>query len=175
MMKRIAIWGLGIVLGLLLIYSTYDLLVTTRVLKSYEETFKQLEHPQNTTLIDAFKFKFSYYPATYWDESIQSQCAYLAGEIRGYSGDWENVEAFYRGKTLTHSTGEIHVGVFPIAFVSGNEASPWFDIEDDFSYSPFDVDVLARLESRYYFWGFPKGLSEGEIDVYAVFIAPDCD
>ena len=80
------------------------------------------------------------------------------------------------GKTLIYdSTDEIHVGAFPIQLVSESGASPWFDLEGDFSYSPFDVDVLARLESHYYFWGFPKGLSEDGKEAYAVYIAPDCD
>ena len=176
MIKRFVLWGFGIVLGLFLIYSLYDLLVTSTVLKSYEETFQQLEHPQDSTLIDAFKFKFSYYPATYRDESIQSQCAYLVGEIRSYASDWDENKAFYQGKTLLHGdTEDIYVGAFPIAFVAESGAAPWFDLESDYSYSPFDVDALARLESQYYFWGFPKGLGEGGKGVYAVYIAPDCD
>ncbi|MFL7869024.1 MAG: hypothetical protein AB8I58_09360 [Anaerolineales bacterium] len=175
MIKRIAIWCMGIVLGLFLIYSLYDGLVTAMALNSYEETFQRLEHPQDTTLIDAFKFKFSYYPATYRDEAIQSQCAYLVGEVRSYAGDWDELEAFYQGTTLTHDgTNEIHLGVFPIQLISESGVPPSFDLDSTFSYSPFDVDVLARLESRYYFWGFPKGLSEGVKDVYAVFIAPKC-
>ena len=176
MMKRMGIWGLGIILGLLLIYSGYDLFVTTKVLNSYKETFQKLEHPQDTVLIDSFKFKFSYYPATYRDESIQSQCAYLVGEVRSYSGKWDELKSFYEGNTLVHEdTGEIYVGVFPIALVAESGASPWFDLESDFSYSPFDVDALARLESHYYFWGFPKGLGENKKEVYAVYIAPGCE
>ena len=176
MMKRTFIWGLGIVLGMFLIYSSYDLLVITKVLNSYKEKFQQLEHPQDTMLIDAFKFKFSYYPATYWDESIKHRCAYLVGEVRNYASNWDELRAFYQGKTLANGEKEeIHVGIFPIKLVSESGASPWFDLEDDFSYSPFDVDVLARLESHYYFWGFPKGLGEGGKEVYAVYIAPQCD
>ena len=176
MMKRKVIWGLGIGLGLLLIYSFFDLLVTVNVLKNYEKTFKQLEHPQGTTLIDVFKFKFSYYPAMYRDESIQSQCAYLVGELRSYTNDWDELKKFYQGKTLLQQdVDKIYVGVFPIQSVSESGTSPWFDLVSDFSYSPFDVDVLARLESHYYFWGFPKGLGESEKKVYAVFIAPPCD
>jgi hypothetical protein len=176
MIKRIAIWCLGIVLGMFLIYSLYDGLVTAMTLKSYEETFQRLEHPRDTTFIDAFKFKFSYYPATYRDETIQSQCAYLVGEVRSYAGDWDELEAFYQGTTLTHDgINKIHVGIFPIQLISESGTSPSFDLDSTFSYSPFDVDVLARLESRYYFWGFPKGLGEGVKNVYAVFIAPDCD
>ena len=173
MTKRTFIWGLGILLGLLLIFSLYDLLVTTKVLNSYKETFQQLEHPQDTTLIDSFKFKFSYYPATYRDESIKHRCAYLVGEVRSYASDWDELKAFYRGKAL--STDKINVGVFPIALVAESGASPWFDLDGDFSYSPFDVDALARLESHYYFWGFPKELGEGGKEVYAVYIAPGCE
>ncbi len=87
MKKRLVIWGLGILLGLFLIYILYGMLVTANVLKSYEETFQHLEHPQDTMLIDAFKFK--YYPDLYQDESIQNQCVYLVGEVRSYSSNWD--------------------------------------------------------------------------------------
>jgi len=176
MIRRFVTWGLGILLALFLIYSLYDRIVITTALKSYEETFQQLEHPQGTTHIDAFRFKISYYPATYRDESIQNQCAYLVGEVRSYSSDWNELQAFYQGKTLTHGDIEkIYVGLFPIALASESSASPSFDMDSNFSYSPFDVDVLAKLESHYYFWGFPKGLGEGGKEIYAVYIAPDCD
>lgn len=176
MLRRIFTWGLVVVLGLFVLYGVYDRLSTTKVLKSYQETFQLLEHPQGTTIIDAFQFKFSYYPATYRDESIQNQCAYLVGELRSYSNDWDELKTFYQDKTLAHrDTGKINVGIFPIKLVSEGGAAPWFDLDSVFSYSPFDVDVLARLESHYYFLGFPEGLSEGKKDVYAVFIAPDCE
>jgi hypothetical protein len=176
MMKRMGIWGLGIILGLLLIYSGYDLFVTTKVLNNYKETFQKLEHPLDTVLIDAFQFKFSYYPATYRDESIQSQCAYLVGEIRSYTTDWDELKTFYQGKALAQGdTNEIRVEVFPIQFVSEEGTVPSLDMDSSFLYSPFDVDVMAKLESHYYFGGFPKALIENGIDVYAVYIALDCE
>jgi len=176
MMKRMGIWGLGIILGLLLIYSGYDLFVTTKVLNNYKETFQKLEHPQDTVLIDSFKFKFSYYPATYRDESIQSQCAYLVGEIRSYTTDWDELKTFYQGKALAQGdTNEIRVEVFPIQFVSEEGTVPSLDMDSSFLYSPFDVDVMAKLESHYYFGGFPKALIENGIEVYAVYIALDCE
>ena len=176
MLRRIITWGLVGALVLFAIYSLYDRLMLAKVLKSYEETFQGLEHPKDTTLIDTFKFRFSYYPATYRDESIQSQCAYLVGEIRSYTSDWINLTAFYKDKALIYeSTDDMHVGIFPIQLASKTGASPWFDMEGDFPYSPFDVDVLARLESHYYFWGFPKGLNESGKKSYAIYIAPECE
>jgi hypothetical protein len=176
MLRGIFTWALGITVGLFLLYSLYDGLVTAAALKSYEKTFQRLEHPQGTALIDAFKLKFSYYPATYRDETIQSRCTYLVGELRSYANDWDELQAFYQDATLALAgANETHVRAFPIQLLSESGASPSFDLDSTFSYSPFDVDVLARLESHYYFWGFPKGLSEGVKDIYAVFIAPDCD
>ena len=176
MIKRIFIWGLGIVLGLFLIYSLYGWLITRRVLANYEDTFKSLEHPPDTTLIDAFKFQFSYYPATYRDESIQNQCVYLVGEVRSYPRDWDELQVFYQGKTLTdNTTDETDVGIFPIKLVSESGSSPSLDMDSAFSYTPFNVDVLAELESHYFFWGFPKGLSKVGKGIYVVYIAPDCD
>ena len=175
MKKQQVIWGFFALLGLFFLYSLYDWFFTATVLKSYEEIFQHLEHPQDTTLIDAFKFKFSYYPATYRDESIQNKCAYLVGEIRSYPNKWEELQAFYKGKTLTHDNAdEIYVGIFPIELVSEGGIPPSLDMDSTFSYTPFDVDVLAKLESHYYFWGFPKGIRESEKNIYAIYIAPRC-
>ena len=175
MIKRTFIWGVGIVLGLFLIYSLYGWLITRRVLTHYEDTFKSLEHPSDTTLIDAFKFQFSYYPATYRDETIQNQCVYLVGEVRSYSRDWDELQVFYQDQTLIHGTDEINVRIIPVEFASDNGASPSLDMVNTFSYTPFDVDVLAQLESHYFFWGFPKGISESGKNLYVIFIAPNCN
>ena len=174
MKKRLVIWGLGILLGLFLIYILYGMLVTANVLKSYEATFQHLEHPQDTMLIDAFKFK--YYPDLYQDESIQNQCVYLVGEVRSYSGGWTELQTFYQGKTLTHDgTDKINVRILPVELVSESGASPSLDTDSTFSYTPFDVDVLAELESHYFFWGFPKGISEAGKSLYVIYIAPNCE
>ena len=169
------IWLFGSILGLVLLYSLYEMLAAGLVLKEYDSGFQQLEHPQNTASLDAFKFKFSYYPATYVDDSIKSQCVYLVGEIRSYSSDWDELETFYQGRKIASSyNDEPNVSVFPIALDPESGAYPSFDFDSDFSYSPFDVDVLAKLESHYYFLGFPKGIDENEKGIYAVFIAPSC-
>ena len=94
MIKRILTWGLGIALGLFLLNLLYGRFVTVAVLNSYEETFQGLEHPKNTTQVDAFKFKFWYSPATYRDEAIQERCDFLVGEIRTYPNDWDAVKEF---------------------------------------------------------------------------------
>lgn len=175
MIRRAITWGLGGLLGLFLIYSLYDRFLTTTVLERHEEAFQHLEHPGDTALIDAFQFKFSYYPATYRDESIRNRCAYLVGEIRSYSGNWDALQAFYEGQKLAPgNTDELYVSLFPVALSYGSGTSSGFDLENNFSYSPFDVDVLARLESHYYFWGFPKELNESRKNIYTIYIAPPC-
>jgi hypothetical protein len=174
MKKRLVIWGVGIALGLILIYVAYVMLGTAHVLKSYEKTFHHLEHPQETTFIDSFKLQYTYSPATYQDEAIQIQCVYLVGEIRSYSSDWAELQAFYQSQKLTHNTDEINVRVIPVKLVSDSGASPSLDTVSNFSYTPFDVDVLAELESHYFFWGFPKGISESGNNLYVVYIAPNC-
>lgn len=176
MKKRLVVLGFGVLIGLFLLYSFYELLVDQSNLKKYQAIFQQLEHPQDTMLVDSFKLKLSYYPATYPDESIQSQCAYLVGEIRTYPSTWDELKTFYTGTTIPQEyADDILVGVFPIALVAEEGTSPWFNIEQDYSYSPFEVDALSRLEGSYYFWGFPKGLGEDGKDIYAVYIAPDCN
>lgn len=176
MKKRIFIWFFGILLGLFLLFSLYGMFATEVVLRSYEDSFQVLEHPQDTSPLDSFKFKFSYYPATYADDSVKSRCAYLVGEIRSYSSNWDELKAFYKGKKLAHDNAdEIYVGIFPIQLDPEGGVYPSFDLDSSFSYSPFDVDVLAKLESHYYFLGFPKGLGENENAIYAVYIAPACE
>jgi len=176
MIKRILTWGLVITLGSFLLNMLYGRFVTATVLKSYEETFQRLEHPENTTHLDAFKFEFWYYPATYRDESIQERCDYLVGEIRTYANDWDDVKEFYSGKKLAHENeDEIYVGIIPIELIDKGKFSPLVSSDSRFSYSPFDVDVLGKLQSHYSFWGKPEGIDEGGKDVYAVYIAPQCD
>lgn len=176
MLRKIFAWGFLALLGIFLIIGLYDRFVVSRILNSYEQTLQQLEHPQGTNFIDAFKLKFSYYPATYVDESIEWQCAYLVGEIRGYTKDWDEMIAFYQRQTLLHeNTDEIYIGQLPIKVPTESGVPPSFDMDEDFSYSPLDVDVLAKLESNYYFWGFPKRVVESGSDIYAVYIAPDCE
>ena len=176
MMKRILAWGLGIALGLFLLNLLYGWFVTATVLKGYEETFQGLEHPESTTQVDAFKFKFWYYPATYRDESIQERCVYLVGEIRTYSNDWDELKAFYSGRRLVHGDAdEIYVGIIPVELIDKGKFSPLVSSDSRFSYSPFDVDVLEKLRSHYSFWGTPDGFSESGKEYYVVYIAPKCD
>ena len=175
MKKRLMFWGLGIFLGLILIYVLYVMLGTAIVLKSYEESLQHLEHPQDTTLIDAFKFQYTYSPATDQNGAIQNQCVYLVGQVRSYSNNWDELQVFYQDQTLIHGTDEINVRIIPVEFASDNGASPSLDMVNTFSYTPFDVDVLAQLESHYFFWGFPKGISESGKKLYVIFIAPHCN
>jgi hypothetical protein len=175
MNKRSVLWGLGILLGLILIYILYVMLGTAIMLKSYEETFQHLEHPQDTTLIDAFKFQYTYLPSTDQEGAIQNQCVYLVGEVRSYSNTLDELQVFYQGQTLIHGTDEINVRIIPVKFVSDSGASPSLDMVSTFSYTPFEVDVLAELESHYFFWGFPKGISEGGKNLYIIYIAPNCE
>ena len=176
MTRKMVNWGLVALLGVFLLYGLYNKFVTTKILKSYQGTFQKMEHPRDTGLIDEFRSRFSYYPATYRDESIKNACVYLVGELRSHTGDWNEIQEFYAGNALLHNgTDEIIVGEFPIEVVPNNGASISFDMNNNYSYSPFDVDILAKLENDYYFWGFPDGLGNVAGSVYAVYIAPDCE
>lgn len=176
MTKRLLIRGFMILAGLLLLYSSYGYLSTALILKGYKESFQHLSHPDETTSFDSFGFKFSYYPATYRDESIKHKCAYLVGELRGYTGKWKAVQTFYQDQSLIQGDGDTAmVGTLPIEFISGSGRPTSMDMVENISYSPFGVDILARLASHYYFWGYPKEMVQSHIDVYAVYIAPDCE
>ena len=174
MIRKIINWGLVALLGVFLVYGIFNWFATTRILKSYRETFLQLEHPGDTAQLDEFQSKFVYYPATYRDESIRNECVYLVGELRSYTGDWDEIEDFYYGKTVFHDkSGELNVGEFPLLLIQDTTTS--FDMDEDYLYGPFAVDILAKLENDYYFWGFPDGFDDFEGNVYAVYIVSDCD
>ena len=176
MIKRLLAWGFWIVLGLFLLNNLYGIFVTATTLRNYEVSFQQLGHPQETTFVDSFKFKFSYYPATYVDDSIINKCAYLVGEIRMYDNDWDALNEFYNSKTISHDNLEnIYVGILPIDIVSNGKLSSSIIVSNRFSYTPFDVDVLEKLRSHYMFWGIPEGIGEGGEYIYAVYITPSCD
>jgi hypothetical protein len=174
MIRKIINWGLMALLGFFLVFSLYNRFVTTRILKNYRETFQQLSHPVETGLLDEFQSKFVYYPATYHDESIKNECVYLVGELRSYTGNWDEIKEFYAGKTVLHDgIGELHVGEFPMLLVQDTATS--FDMDEDYLYGPFAVDILAKLENDYYFWGFPDEFDDFEGKIYAVYIVPDCE
>ena len=175
MIRKIINWGLVALLGFFLVLALYNRFVTTRILENYRETFFKLEHPEDTRLLDEFQSKFSYYPATYQDESIKNKCVYLVGELRSYTGNWGEIEDFYYGKTVLYDgVGELNVGEFPLLLVQDTATS--FGMDEDYLYGPFAVDILAKLENDYYFWGYPESLKEfGEGNIYAVYITPGCD
>ena len=175
MLKRLLILVSLILIGLFLAKIIRGVFVTSNALRNYEATFQDLDHPHNTGPIDNFKFKFSYYPATNIDETIKFRCAYLVGEIRSNSNDWDGLKTFYTSKILVHDNAdEINVGIFPVEFDFQENSSHLFRESSNYSYHPFEYDVLEKLKSHYSIWGTPKNIITGGKGEYVVYIAPQC-
>lgn len=140
---------LGILLGLFILLLVYRMVRSELNLRSDQKAFALLQHPQNTERLDSFDLEADYYPATSADNSVRFESASLIGELRSYSGDWQNIQAFYQDQVLGDGVTKIaNVVVFPVEIRSEGQKT-LLKFSDDFSYSPFEYDLLDDLK-RYY-------------------------
>jgi hypothetical protein len=118
-------------------------------LRNDQKAFTRVEHPQNTERLDSLGLEADYYPATSADHSVRFESVYLIGELRSYSGDWQNIQAFYRDQVLENGGPKrLNVVVFPIEIRSESRET-LLKFSDDFSYSPFEYDLLDDLKHYY--------------------------
>lgn len=149
-----------IIIGLLLLYISSRLLIMEYNLRNCVKIFNQVEHPQGTTLIRSVKMKFSYYPATYVDDSISFQPAYLVGEMRSYTGGWDKIAQFYHKK----KSGSLPIQALDVALPL--ESPAHYDL------GPFYTDLIRNLDSQY-LRSMSKELKEleaAEQSLYLVFV-----
>jgi len=156
---------LGILFGVILLYGGYGLLASQIQQMGYRESFSQLQHPQDTSLVDSLFLKIDYYPATYIDDSINFKSAHFVGELRSYTGDWEDINAFYETKTVED---EAPVVVMPVE-VRRNDQQIWLDITSGAVFSPFVADLQSAINDHYRFGGILKKLTETESNLYLVY------
>ena len=155
-------WGL---IGLFLLYVFGRFLLTEYELGKYEKIFSQVEHPSGTSLVDHVSLRFSYYPATYADDSIHFKSANLVGELRSYGGNWDEIKDFYGSHTLEN--GKL-IAVIPIE-IHKNDEDVWLDIPDWFLSSPGHHDILEGIREQYDFWGWPESLNATAQGLYLVY------
>jgi hypothetical protein len=157
------IWGLA---GLSVLYVIYGLYVDQVNLRQHEKILAGLQHPQKTLLIDSFSMKLHYYPATFVDESIHLESAYVVGELRQYIGNWDDIKTFYNDqKSLENGTILIPL---PLE-VRQRRGRTWLDFPDGYSFSPFDADVLSALQEEYGSGGIPQNRNGTERNLYLVY------
>jgi len=135
-----AFWGF---LGALALFLSYRAISWEIASLRYEKAFLQIQHPANTTYIDSLSFDYSYYPATYADDSIRFKSANLVGELRGYAGDLDGIKSFYRNQTLEEEAGPI--AVIPVEVYQGKKGIS-LNVPDGYLFNPGDHDILSGVE-----------------------------
>lgn len=156
-------WG---VIGACLLYIIVAITIEQVMLRKYQKVYDQAQHPQGTTLLEAFRFTFSYYPATYIDESIGFESAYLLGELRLYTGPWADVEHFYQSHNRL--AGGKHLIVIPLEIREQKEQT-WLNEVEGVSISPFDAQLLVELHNRYSSFEIPAPVNGIESNLYLIY------
>ena len=155
-------------LGFLILYVVYGMLASKLNLLEYEQSFGQVQHPQDTSFVDSLAIIVEYYPATYADDNIDFKHAYLAGEFRRYAGKWSDIAAFYEDKNLEDRlTTMKSVSAIPIKI--NNRKSIAADTANGYVPSPFVTDILSNIQEHYRLWGIPQGLNETGQSLYLVY------
>ena len=165
-MKRWLEWMFWGWVGLCLLYLASTFIATEYTLGKYEKIFDEVEHPLETSLVDKVSLQYSYYPATYVDDSIDFTSANLVGELRSYSVDWDEIKRFYANRMLENGN---RIGVLPIE-VRKNDEHVWLDVPEWFLTSPGHYDILKGIREQYDFWGWPESLNSGTQGLYLVYI-----
>jgi hypothetical protein len=145
-------WG---VIGACLLYIIVTVIVEQVMLRKYQKVFDQAQHPQGTALLEAFRFTFSYYPATYIDDSIGFEPAYVIGELRLYTDPWADVEHFYQSHNLL--PGGKRIIVIPLEIRERKEQT-WLNEVEGFSISPFDAQLLVEIQNRHGTYAIQKNM-----------------
>ena len=158
----------GILLGFLILYIVYGILASELNLLEYKKSFRQVEHPKDTSPVDSLAIIVEYYPATYGDDNIDFKHAYLAGEFRRYTGDWSNIAAFYEDKSLEDKLSIVKsISAIPIKINNGKSISA--DTANGYVPSPFVTDILSSIQEHYRLWGIPQSLNETGQSLYLVY------
>jgi hypothetical protein len=160
--------ALGILLGFLILYVVYRMLASKRHLLEYEQSFSQVQHPQDTSLVDSLAIIVEYYPATYADDNIEFKHAYLAGEFRRYDGDWSDIAAFYEDKNLENRLTIVkNVSAIPVEINNGKYI--WAATANGYVPTPFAADILSNIQDHYRLRGIPQNLIETGQSLYFVY------
>ncbi len=134
-------------------------------LDEYDNAFRRVPHPRDTSLIDPFSMLVTLHP----DANVPSRtrCGYLVGELRRYAGTREDVAAFYTGVTLEGDwPRRLSVDVLFIDFFEDGRLAR-FHWQ---AAGPFEADILKGLHGHYSLWGTPRDLDGSEGKFYFVYV-----
>lgn len=159
-----------LLIAVLILFLGYRMLSVELLLQKYEKAFLQVKHPEHTTRLDSFDLEVNDYPATYVDDSIQFQSAFLVGEIRSYDGNWEELKTFYSDKALeTSRANRLPVWPMPLQIERGDQGSR-LDFPHEFSFDPSQVQILQALQDHYSSDRSMQRLGKAKGDIYFVYM-----
>lgn len=162
-----------LLVAVLILFAGYSMGSSELGLRKYEKAFAQVEHPENTMRLDAFDLEVDYYPATYMDDSILFQSAFLVGEIRSYNGNWDVLRAFYSDQGLEISnTNLLPVWTIPLQ-IEHNAQRSWLGFPQEFSYDPFQADILQVLQDHYSSTNLAQRFGKAQGSIYLVYMFAD--
>jgi len=162
-----------LLIAVLILFLGYRITSFELRLKKYEKAFLQVEHPEHTTRLDSFDLEVNYYPATYVDDSIQFQSSFLVGEIRSYDGNWDALKTFYAYKGLEVNHANL-VPVWPVPLqIERSAQQSWLPFPHEFSFDPFQADILQALQEHYSSDKLTQRLGGSEGSLYFVYMFAD--
>jgi len=121
--------------GTLFIFISYGTVIAELNSRKHEKAFLRIPRPPNSSQIDSLSLNLSYYPATYADDSTHFRSARLVGELRSYTGNWDNLKLFYNDMLL-EDAGQVMV--LPMELHSNS-----FNFADDFR-TPRSIMIFLR-------------------------------
>ena len=158
-----AFWGGVALLALYLIYAS---IIEQIALRRYGTYFSRVRHPSDTVLLDPLSFSFSFYPATYIDENIDFVPVYLVGQLRMYTGSWDDLKSFYQQNRQLEDGN--YVVVLPVE-IEQRKDETWLQIMEGVHYEPTDAAVIEELKNHYGLFGMPEELNNTGQKVYLVY------
>ena len=162
-----------ILVAVFILFIAYRMVSSELNMRKYENAFLQVKHPENTTHVDSLDLEVNYYPATYVDDSIQFQSAFLVGQIRSYDGDWDALKTSYAGKELEMNGANIlPVWAVPLQ-IEHNDQTIRLDFPHDFSFDPFQADILQALQDHYPSNKLTQRLGGAKRSIYFVYMFAD--
>jgi hypothetical protein len=155
----------GILLGLVIVFFGYGSIASMLKWRRDEQAFLQLNHPPGTVLFHKISMEFSYYPATYIDDSIPFKSAHLVGDLRSYDGSWDQLRGFYGNQTLE---GRKTIAVIPLEVHKQGEKI-WLETPDTYVDNPGEYDIISAIQEQDELWGSSKSTDNVSQSLYLVY------
>ena len=119
-----------------------------RIFSQYKNVFREIQHPIGTKRIAVYN-SFGTLDKTrvMYKEDFPQGCDYRVGEVREYSGDKENIRAFYATQAIEFQGQELSPGVLFLPMDQAGVINPYgFSHDEDVEWGPGVFDLLENLK-----------------------------